>query len=48
MNKQIIVYLYYGILLSNVKEWTTDIYSNVNEFQKKKKLYWSKAIYRNF
>lgn len=34
MDKQIIVYLYYGMLLSQKKKKTTDTQNNMNESQK--------------
>lgn len=34
MDKQIVVYLYSGILVSNEKEWTTATCNNMDESQK--------------
>lgn len=33
MHEQIVVYSYNAILLSNKKEWTADIYTNMDEFK---------------
>ena len=34
MNKESVVYTYNGILFSNEKEWSTDIYYNMDELWK--------------
>lgn len=39
LGKQIVLYPYSGILLSNVKEWTIDIYNNMDDFSE---VHWEK------
>lgn len=34
VDKQIMVYAYNGVVLSNTKKWTTDIHNNVDDSQK--------------
>lgn len=35
MDKQILAYSYYGILLTNKKQWITDTHNNIDKCQNK-------------
>ena len=48
MDKQIVVYLYNGVLLSNTKKWIIDIYNNMDEGRPKKEYILHDSIYIKF